>query len=159
MTVKYVQNVKKSLKNIPYKPKAKKQVYITPDRVWELIKETWGHDKEEFFDPCPVNPQFDGLLIPWKELNYVNPPYDKNTLELFVEKAYAAAAINGKTSIMLLPSKTDQQWFHNLIKWECEIKWIKGRLKFKNEKHNSPDPIFLVKINPLRLLHSERWDE
>ena len=156
MKSKSVRNVKKSSKNTPYKPKSKSQVYITPDRVWEKIKEFWGYDKEEFFDPCPVNPTFNGLMIPWKELNYVNPPYAVKELELFVEKAYAAAAINGKISIMLLPSKTDQQWFHDLIKWGCEIRWLRGRLKFKNAEHNSPDPIFLVKIDPQGLLHSSR---
>ena len=50
MKSKSVRNVKKLSKNTPYKPKSKKQVYITPDRVWEKIKEFWGYDKSEQFN-------------------------------------------------------------------------------------------------------------
>ena len=156
MKSKSVRNVKKSSKNDAYMPKSKSQVYITPDRVWEIIKKTWGYDKEEFFDPCPVNPQFNGLSIPWKELNYVNPPYAKKLLEQFVVKAIASAVFSKKTSIMLLPSKTDQQWFHNITERNYEIKWIQGRLKFKNAEYGATIPIFLVKIDPQGLLHSSR---
>ena len=68
-----------------YMPPIKSDVHITPDRVWDMIKEKWGYEKEQFFDPCPVNPQWNGLEINWRELNYVNPPYsrergDKKTL-------------------------------------------------------------------------------
>ena len=60
-----------------YMPPIKSDVHITPDRVWDMIKEKWGYEKEQFFDPCPVNPQWNGLDIDWKEMNFVNPPYSR----------------------------------------------------------------------------------
>ena len=130
-----------------YMPPIKSDVHITPDRVWDMIKENWGWNKEQFFDPCPVNPQWNGLDIDWKELNYVNPPYsrergDKKTLlTLFVEKALEEKG----TTIMLLPSKTDQEWFHKIK--EFDIMWIRGRLKFVGNEWSATQPHFLVKIN------------
>ena len=130
-----------------YMPPIKSDVHITPDRVWDMIKEKWGYEKEQFFDPCPVNPQWNGLEINWKELNYVNPPYsrergDKKTLlTLFVEKALEEKG----TTIMLLPSKTDQEWFHKIK--EFDIMWIRGRLKFVGNEWSATQPHFLVKIN------------
>ena len=130
-----------------YMPPIKSDVHITPDRVWDMIKENWGWNKEQFFDPCPVNPQWNGLDIDWRDLNYVNPPYsrergDKKTLlTQFVEKALEEKG----TTIMLLPSKTDQEWFHKIK--EFDIMWIRGRLKFVGNEWSATQPHFLVKIN------------
>tara|TARA_B110000881_G_scaffold209728_1_gene216311 strand:+ start:547 stop:945 length:399 start_codon:yes stop_codon:yes gene_type:complete len=130
-----------------YMPPIKSDVHITPDRVWDMIKEKWGYEKEQFFDPCPVNPQWNGLDIDWRDLNYVNPPYsrergDKKTLlTQFVEKALDEKG----TTIMLLPSKTDQEWFHKIK--EFDIMWIRGRLKFVGNEWSATQPHFLVKIN------------
>tara|TARA_R110000782_G_scaffold62242_2_gene128032 strand:+ start:2246 stop:2644 length:399 start_codon:yes stop_codon:yes gene_type:complete len=130
-----------------YMPPIKSDVHITPDRVWDMIKEKWGYEKEQFFDPCPVNPQWNGLDIDWRDLNYVNPPYsrergDKKTLlTLFVEKALEEKG----TTVMLLPSKTDQEWFHKIK--ELDIMWIRGRLKFVGNEWSATQPHFLVKIN------------
>jgi hypothetical protein len=46
---------------------------------------------------------------------------------------------------MLLPSKTDQEWFHKIK--DLDIVWIRGRLRFKNNEHSATQPHFLVKIN------------
>jgi hypothetical protein len=47
---------------------------------------------------------------------------------------------------MLVPSKTDQDWFHDVIDKNFEIRWIRKRLRFKNNKHDSPDAHFIVRI-------------
>jgi hypothetical protein len=134
-----------------YMPPSKSQVHITPQRVYDIIRAKWGWTK--MFDPCPVNPTFDGLLIPWKKQNYVNPPYAKDELVLFVEKAVDEIE-NGNESIMLLPCKTDQDWFHDIIIAEdFEILWIRKRLHFTNNKWASPAPNFLVKIS------NDEWRE
>jgi hypothetical protein len=128
-----------------YMPKSKSDVHITPDRVWNIIWEKWGYTQDMFFDPCPVNPEFDGLSIPWKMLNYVNPPY--TILKDFVSKAINESK-ESKETIMLLPAKTDQKWFHDLLELKCEIVWIRRRLKFKNNKYGATQPHFLVRIIP-----------
>lgn len=122
-------------------PQAKSDIHLTPDRVFDLIKEYWDYNKEDFFDPCPENHTWDGIKIDWKDLNFVNPPY--TLLKEFVYKAIHETNFKRKT-ILLLPSKTDQHWFHEIIEWE--IKWIEKRLKFKNNKWSATQPHFLVYI-------------
>ena len=127
-----------------YMPQSKSDVHLTPDRVFELIKERWGYNRQEMFDPCPENHKFDGLGINWKNLNFVNPPY--TLLKEFVTKAYVES-IKGCKTILLLPAKTDQSWFHDyIIAEKYQILWIKGRLKFKNNKWTATQPHFLVMI-------------
>lgn len=124
-------------------PKSKSDVHVTPDRVYSIIDTFWDLKKDDLFDPCPVSPDFDGLEIDWKNINYVNPPYTK--LSEFVEKALEEK-LKGNRTIMLLPAKTDQPWFHRLVHYWCEIVWIQGRLKFKNNKWSATQPHFLVMI-------------
>jgi hypothetical protein len=77
-------------------------------------------------------------------LNFVNPPY--TLLREFVQKAIDETQRDRET-IMLLPSKTEQEWFHDLLKLKCEIIWIRRRLKFKNNKDGATQPHFLVRIS------------
>jgi len=135
-----------------YRPPSKNQEHLTPDRIWDLIKEEWGITKEEFHDPCPVGTPFkapcffNGLYGNWQRWNYVNPPYEIKTLTKFYEKAKEQTKM-ARSSIMLLPAnKTDQEWFHDMLGRGYPIKWIRGRLKFKNNKHYATDAHFLVKI-------------
>ena len=125
-------------------PKSKSDIHPTPDSVFDLIYETWGIKGQYLFDPCPVNPTFDGLLIDWGKINYVNPPY--SDLSLWVIKAFEEKD-KGNSTIMLLPAKTDQWWFHaGLIHNRCEIVWIKGRIKFVGNLYAATQPHFLVRI-------------
>jgi len=126
-----------------YMPQSKSDIHPTPDRVWNIIESAWNLKKESFFDPCPVNPKFDGLLIDWKKYNYVNPPY--SDLPMWVIKAIEESDY-GKLTVMLLPAKTDQWWFHILLQHKFDIQWIKGRLTFKGNMFNAPQPHFLVLI-------------
>lgn len=125
-------------------PKSKSDVHLTPNRVYDLIKNYWGYSEDDMFDPCPENPQFDGLKIGWKNINYVNPPY--SLLKEFVYKAIYEIDY-GRITIMLLPAKTDQEWFHDLLANMFEIRWIRKRLKFKNNKWSATQPHFLVRIS------------
>ena len=132
--------------NNSYMPKSKSDTHLTPDRVYDMIKENWGYSKDDMFDPCPEDSLFDGLnynKLDWQKINYVNPPY--TLLREFVKRAIDETVLGNKT-IMLLPSKTDQEWYHNLIDLKFEIVWIRRRLKFKNNKWSATQPHFLVLI-------------
>jgi len=135
-----------------YMPKSKNQEHLTPDKIFDIILERWHLDKSFLFDPVPKGTPFrspcffNGLYGNWKLFNFINPPFEVKTLTKFVLKAIDQAQ-KGMVSIMLLPSKTDQDWFHDLIIGNCfEIIWIRRRLKFKNNKDHATGSHFLVKI-------------
>jgi len=86
------------------------------------------------FDPCPVNPNFDGLKIKWHGDVFCNPPYSQ--IELWIKKALQERE-NCKSIIMLLPNWTDRKWF-SLIQ-EFPIKFTKGRIRFLNPKTMLPE--------------------
>ena len=98
----------------------------TPDSILYMIREEFG----DFFDPCPINSDFDGLKIDWKSVNYINPPYNRKDKELFIRKAYSEY-LKGKSCIMLLPVSTSTKIFHEIIYPNAEIRFLKGRVKFK----------------------------
>ena len=122
-------------------PLAKSDHYESPDRVFIEMIEQFGIHREDCFDPCPLHADFNGLEIDWKNFNYVNPPY--SLLTEFVTKALHERA-KQRISVMLLPAKTDQGWFHFVKKFK--IHWFKGRLKFKNEKNHATQPHFMVLV-------------
>ena len=115
------------------------------------IKQDWKTPKylyEEFnfdFDPCPVDPQFDGLSIDWGKRNFVNPPY-KN-IALWISKGYQEW-LKGKLIVFLIPARTDTKYFHNWIYPFAELRFIKGRLKFDDEKGSAPFPSLICVLRP-----------
>ncbi len=121
-------------------PLSKSDHWITPMRVFAEMIDAFGIHMEDCFDPCPLNAKFDGLLIDWKMLNFVNPPY--SLLAEFVSKALVQR--KKCVSVMLLPAKTDQAWFHFIKGFK--IHWFKGRLKFNNALNYATQPHFLVLV-------------
>ena len=99
---------------------------------WKTPK--WLYDKldREFdfdYDPCPLNSEFDGLVIPWGNRNFINPPYSRKLKEEFIRKAYLESR-KGKLCVMLLPVSTSTKIFHEVIYHNAEIRFIKGRVQF-----------------------------
>ena len=46
----------------------------TPPAMRAMLDKLYFGGGAPVFDPCPVNPTFDGLQIAWRPRNYVNPP-------------------------------------------------------------------------------------
>ena len=127
----------------------------TPDAVICDLQKEFG---EHYFDPCPVEPEFDGLKEMWSRgsaWNFVNPPYGRE-IGKWCQKAYKEN-LKGSLVVMLIPSRTDTRWWHDYIMKADEIRFIKGRLKFKGAKNSAPFPscivVFRGKKNESRKRH------
>lgn len=120
-----------------------KFIIETPDYLKNDIKNEFG----EYFDPCPVNPTQDGLEIDWPtdQAVYVNPPYTRGHISKWVEKC-SEQHQRGCNIILLIPAYVDTAYFHDYIyqKPDIEIRFIRGRIKFKNYKGPSAFPSMLV---------------
>jgi site-specific DNA-methyltransferase (adenine-specific) len=116
----------------------------TPDNLYQMLDSHFHFD----FDPCPNNPEFDGLSIKWGMSNYINPPYN-HAIRAWIEKAMSECISNGSMSVFLLPSRTDTKWFHELVlPYASRIIFIKGRLKFKGATNSAPFPSMIVIFKP-----------
>ena len=115
---------------------SKSDNWTTPKDFYDKLNKEFDFD----FDPCPVNPKFDGLKIEWGERNFVNPPYSQ--IKLWMEKGREEYR-KGKTVVFLVPSRTDTRWWHEYTP-DAEIRFIKGRLKFGDQKNSAPFPSCLI---------------
>ena len=108
--------------------------WATPKVMYEF------YTKINYFDPCPLNSNFDGLKIDWQQKNFVNPPYSK--IKEFVDKSIEEHK-KGKEIFLLIPARTDTKYFRKLVDYGCDIVFITGRLHF-NESNSAPFPSCLV---------------
>lgn len=145
-------------------------VHFSSQRLdWKTPKATYQElDKEFKFDcdPSPADNNFDyrrnggqellglfigddatkhipdGLTSDWGGSSFVNPPYGKE-LPKWIAKGYAEWK-KGKTVVFLIPSRTDTRWWHDYCMKASEIRFIKGRLKFDDQKNSAPFPSAIV---------------
>jgi len=110
----------------------------TPRALYQALDAEFHFDH----DPCPVNPKIDGLENEWGNVNFVNPPYGKDIAK-WVQKGYLES-LKGKVVVFLLPSRTDTQWWHAYVMKADEIRFIRGRLKFDDQKNSAPFPSAIV---------------
>lgn len=101
----------------------------TPTYLYNSLNAEFHFD----FDPCPLMHDtnlWNGLEIEWGKSNFVNPPYSRKLKEEFIKKAYIEAQ-KEKTVVMLLPVSTSTKIFHEIILPHCEIRFLRGRVKFE----------------------------
>ena len=130
-----------------YIKKSQTDNWATPIKLYNELNEEFKFDN---FDPCPLNdnPIKDGLSDDWATTTFVNPPYSKlkSTKKQigWIDKAHKECQ-KGKTIVLLIPARTDTQWFHDIIlKNNYEVRFIKGRLKFGDSKSSAPFPSMIV---------------
>jgi phage N-6-adenine-methyltransferase len=140
-----------------------KVLFSSQSDEWETPQDLFDELNKEFefiLDVCATREnakcnnfyakELDGLKQSWW-MNchgmpfcvWCNPPYSQ--ISEWVEKAYSEASIF-TTVVMLIPARTDTRWFHKYIYKNpgCEIRFIKGRLKFSGSKNSAPFPSMIV---------------
>lgn len=130
---------------------------------WETPKDFFDKLDQEFhftLDPCCsfenkkcekfFTKKENGLIQNWGgEVVFVNPPYGRE-IKLWVKKCFEERN-NAKLIVMLIPARTDTNYFHEFIYGKAEIRFIKGRLKFVGDQKGSgsaPFPSMLVVFKP-----------
>ena len=104
--------------------------WLTPLDFYNELNSRFNFNK---FDPCPPDNDlelFNGLEVDWTDITFCNPPYSQKLKEKFIYKAYAES-MKGKVSVLLLPVSTSTKIFHELIKPNARIEFLKGRIKFE----------------------------
>lgn len=86
--------------------------------------------------------QEDGLRQSWAGARvWCNPPYGRG-LCAWIDKAITERQ-TAKLIVMLLPARTDTQWFHRAVATAKPV-FLKGRLRFKGASAPAPFPSLLL---------------
>lgn len=129
---------------------SKKQEWETPQSLFDELNKEFGFTLdvcadignkkvEKFFSE-----ETNGLKQDWsKDICWMNPPYKK--VGIWLRKAYLES-LKGAVVICLVPSRTNTNWWHDFC-LKGQIRFIKGRPKFKGCIHGLPQPLSIVIFN------------
>lgn len=86
-------------------------------------------------------PEMDGLAQSWDcgGAVFCNPPYGRE-IGKWVQKAYKETAQGKYPIVLLIPARTDTNYFHDYIYGKAEIRFIRGRLRFTDSDGNVANP-------------------
>jgi hypothetical protein len=135
-----------------------KQDWNTPENVLKLVREYAGGQIE--FDPCSgpgsiVNakvtwcpPKHDALTESWgpqaKGVTFVNPPYGRTLNDWSTKIRLVGRSVYWPNMVVLVPSRTDTQWFQPFFTEASAICFVKGRLKFLGAANGAPFPSAII---------------
>lgn len=89
-----------------------------------------------FFDPCPLQADFNGLELPWCQYHdqvFVNPPYS-NPLP-WVKKAISETKnYPGSVVVLLLKHDSSTEWFRLLHEAGARLLLVNKRLKHQTNR-------------------------
>jgi hypothetical protein len=93
-------------------------------------------------DPCPQEPEQDGLAVEWDAWSFVNPPCSE--CQTWVEKAVSEAK-NGHFSVMLIPATFNSvYWREIVLKNATEIRIFACPIRFDGQKKQVVTQMALV---------------
>ena len=114
---------------------------------WSTPKEIYDYyNGKKYFDPCLLHDTNFHLnpTIGYGNL-FINPPY--SDIKTWVNYAIEYYKLNKNNHIVLLvPSRTDTKWFHELLEHNVNVEFVKGRLKFGGLKSGAPFPSVLIHL-------------
>ena len=124
------------------------QEWETPDYIFDTLDKEFNftvdlcasdtnHKCDKYYtkENSGLNANIDNEIV------FCNPPYKE--LYKWVKKCSETK----KIAVMLIPARTDTKAFHEFILNKAEIRFIKGRIKFKGAKNAAPFPSMIVIFN------------
>lgn len=129
---------------------SKRQDWETPDELFNPLNDEFGFS----LDVCATAENAkcqryftkaeNGLAQDWHGVCWMNPPFGEQGA--WVRKAFQEAQ-KGATVVCLLPSRTNTNWWHDYC-MKGEIRFVRGRPKFKGAEHGLPQPLSIVVFTP-----------
>jgi len=123
------------------------QEWETPDEIFEPLNKEFGFtldvaaSQDNYKCARYWTREDDALSLPWgDEICWLNPPYRQ--VGVWVKRAFQES-LNGATVVCLVQARTNTNWWHDYC-MKGEVRFIRGRPKFKGCKHGLPQPLAIV---------------
>lgn len=133
-----------------YIAKSKKVDWGTPEGLFDALDRELGpfdldvaagddlHVCDRYYTEA-----LDGLTLPWEGRVWCNPPYGRGIGRWLQRGRLAAAEGEAAIVVFLVPAYTSPGWWHDHVldaerNGEAEIRYLRGRLKFKGAKTGAP---------------------
>lgn len=131
---------------------SKSSEWATPDWLFQALDAKFDFTLDPCATPtnakCPTffTAQEDGLRQDWAgHTVFMNPPYG-SAIGAWMRKAFESARL-GATVVCLVPARTDTKWWHEYAV-RGEIRFLRGRLRFKDSIHAAPFPSAIIVFRP-----------
>ena len=113
---------------------SKKHYWITPPELMKSLNERFCFDYDPCPFPCPEG--FDGLVVDWGKMNWVNPPFTGGVMK-WVRKALSERD-RGNSSVIILPIYQNRA-VSVLMDEKAEIEFF-GKPRFLAMEDKTPNP-------------------
>lgn len=130
---------------------SKKHDWNTPKYLFKQLDNEFHFELDPCSDNNNLNTRYyftekdNGLVQDWKKLRtFVNPPYGRELIK-WVKKSYEESK-KGSLVVMLIPARTNTNWFHDYIlnNKNAETRFVRGRLCFEGATEKMPFPFVIV---------------
>ena len=144
------------------------QNWETPTDLFEMLNSEFKFDFDlaasEENTKCKnyFTKEDDALKQEWKGICWLNPPYgsnSKNSLKNWVRKSFEETRKEGCIVVMLIPARTNTEWWHKYCMNAKEVRLIKGRPKFKGNIHGLPQPLAIIVFDKISTKPSLKTQE
>jgi len=126
---------------------SKNQTYETPLSLFDPIDDEFkftldvAADKDNAKCRHFFTKEVNGLEQAWSGSCWCNPPFREQSK--WVKKACAEANEGRATTVLLIPARTNTNWWHDYC-MKGEVRFIRGRPKFAGCKYGLPQPLAFV---------------
>jgi site-specific DNA-methyltransferase (adenine-specific) len=135
-----------------------------PTEIWEPDP---GEDTGSWMlDPgnakCPIyfTKEDDGLSQQWFGRVWMNPPYTKGQVGVWIQKLLKELVVGRITlGVALTAARPDTAWFQVVASYANEIRFLKGRLTFEGQSNAAPFPSVVLVFDPTKKVQIVKfWD-
>tara|TARA_B110000444_G_C18605080_1_gene484903 strand:+ start:145 stop:636 length:492 start_codon:yes stop_codon:yes gene_type:complete len=137
-----------------YMPQPVRLDWGTPQYIFEYAVKRWGvhhidlaASKENTKCSLYIDEEENALDGDWGRYHvrgWLNPPYGKMLKPFAKQVSHQLTTGNIESVTILVPSRTDTEWFSILMRHAVEVVFIRGRLKFEGAENSAPFPSVLI---------------
>lgn len=127
----------------------RRQDWRTPKAIFDDLNSEFDFtcdvaaSSENALLPVYFTSDSDGLKQSWKgQVCFCNPPFVHTAK--WVRKALMEAQENHTTTVMILPARTGNKIWHEVILPRCEVRFIAGRVHFDGADYPAPFDLAVV---------------